>query len=145
MLNSILKKYDKVTKDMATSLRIPLVHVRGDSLHLWSLEICDEKLYAFQRIYEAKIPMTWNEKAEVLTLGTFAQLFRDLLSCLATCIKKMKQEHDDARVKLLMGMEVEADDLSTFVNLEIWKTVRGPIMTSSCFSVTVCLKKDFGN
>lgn len=57
----------------------------------------------------------------------------------------MKQEHDDARVKLLMGMEVEADDLSTFVNLEIWKTVRGPIMTSSCFSVTVCLKKDFGN
>ncbi|CEG69293.1 hypothetical protein RMATCC62417_05392 [Rhizopus microsporus] len=31
------------------TLKIPFLHARGECIFLWSLEICDNKLYAFQK------------------------------------------------------------------------------------------------
>jgi hypothetical protein len=36
---------------------------------LWSLELCDKKLYAFKKVFKATIPERWNNITDVISLG----------------------------------------------------------------------------
>ncbi|KAI8070641.1 uncharacterized protein B0P05DRAFT_513835 [Gilbertella persicaria] len=125
MLNNLIKKYHKATIETAITLKVPFVHARGDAIHLWSLEICDNKLYALQKLYEAKIPLSWLDKAEVLSLGILLWLLRGLLSTLISTIDTMQEEHDRARTVSLLGLPSPGKDLLDFVNTDIKKPLKG--------------------
>ncbi|KAG1050632.1 hypothetical protein G6F43_007109 [Rhizopus delemar] len=121
MLNNIIKAYHKA----AITLRVPFVHARGESIYLWSLEVCNNKLYAFQKIYEAKVPFEWLDQAEVLSFGVFVWLLRNLLSKLVESIEAMAREHDKARIGKLLGLKYPGEDLLDFVNTSLKKPARG--------------------
>ncbi|KAL4206780.1 hypothetical protein AB4K20DRAFT_1922101 [Rhizopus microsporus] len=38
------------------TLKVPFLHAKRECIFLWNLEICNNNLYAFQKIYESKIP-----------------------------------------------------------------------------------------
>lgn len=93
MFNSIIKENHMAQVDTISSLCLPFVHARGmyikkplymykiiaikniyilfvdDAIHLWSLELCDKKLYAFKKVFKATAPRNWNTFTNVVSLG----------------------------------------------------------------------------
>ncbi|ORE04596.1 hypothetical protein BCV72DRAFT_12638 [Rhizopus microsporus var. microsporus] len=59
MLNAIIKKYYKATIHTSMTLKSLFLHARGECIFLWSLEICHNKLYAFQKVYQTKVPLSF--------------------------------------------------------------------------------------
>lgn len=57
IFNTIFSRFHMSSVETATSLKIPFVHARHDSIHLWSLEICSRKLYALKKVFKFKYQM----------------------------------------------------------------------------------------
>ncbi|KAI8382445.1 hypothetical protein BD560DRAFT_487289 [Blakeslea trispora] len=119
--------YDHVKAKFSSvmSLKIPFVHARGEQLYLWSLEICSEKLYAFQKIYESKVPVNWDDEEDILSLCVLVWLLERMLSNLINSIDRIKKEHQKAKTNNILGRKGEDEELLSFVNDDIKKPVRG--------------------
>ncbi|KAI8342205.1 hypothetical protein EDC96DRAFT_547657 [Choanephora cucurbitarum] len=91
------------------SLRIPFVHARGERVYLWSLEICSEKLYTFQKIHESNVPLNWDDEDEILSLDALVWLLEKMLSNLVKNIDCIRKEHRKAKARSILGRkELEA-------------------------------------
>ncbi|CEI86246.1 hypothetical protein RMCBS344292_00689 [Rhizopus microsporus] len=99
IFNAAFKKYFFATKETAMKLQIPYLHAMEDSLHLWVLELCSNKLYISNKI---KLERVHN------------------------ILKAMKEEHDSYETqRMLEGSSSSRLSLVEMVNIEIQKPVKG--------------------
>ncbi|OBZ81658.1 hypothetical protein A0J61_10293 [Choanephora cucurbitarum] len=124
LFNAIFKKYHHAPIDTAINLTITFVHARGDSLHLWNLELCSKKVYALKKVYKTKVPTSQADTTNVLALGNFSWCLKECLEKSCKTIEKMKEEHESFEVRVLMG-EPAQSSLLEMVDTDIKKPVKG--------------------
>ncbi|KAG1454166.1 hypothetical protein G6F46_007552 [Rhizopus delemar] len=99
IFNAAFKKYFFAAEAMAMKLQIPYLHAMKDSLHLWVLELCSNKLYISNKI---KLERVHN------------------------ILKAMKEEHDSYEIqRVLEGSSSSRLLLVEMVGTEIQKPVKG--------------------
>ncbi|KAG1146494.1 hypothetical protein G6F37_004663 [Rhizopus arrhizus] len=141
LLNAIIKKYHNAKLDSILRLVIPFVHIRGDSVHLWGLELCSEKLYAFKKLYKCQIPTSWEGQESILSTGVLFYNLAKMLRNLAEQVKIICKEHNGSKASTLLGTAPQKDevDLLKFIDTSIKKPARGsnygillPLETEVC-------------
>ncbi|KAI8077303.1 uncharacterized protein B0P05DRAFT_638008 [Gilbertella persicaria] len=120
MFNAAFKKYHKASFKVAQELSILFIHARHDAIHLWSLELCSQKMYVLKKVYVAKTPVN----SHVIALGNLFWCLKTMIKKTACVLKKMKESHEQNELKMMMGEET-SPSLFQFVDIDIQKPVKG--------------------
>ncbi|KAG0973467.1 hypothetical protein G6F29_012823 [Rhizopus arrhizus] len=124
IFNAIFKKYCTATEETATKLKIPFIHARHDTIHLWVFELCSTGLYCSKKVYKSKVPEDMAASKDILTLANFCWCFREALLDAVQVTRRMKEEHEEYQVqKMLLGEGDSRVSLSTLLKLDICKPV----------------------
>ncbi|KAL7313332.1 hypothetical protein PS15m_007093 [Mucor circinelloides] len=94
IFNNIYKKYYWASQETAGRLKIPFVHARHDTIHLWSLELCSPKLYCSKKVFKCVVPKATSETNNILALGNVCWCLTSALRDAAETIQAMKNEHN---------------------------------------------------
>ncbi|KAG0734405.1 hypothetical protein G6F22_017020 [Rhizopus arrhizus] len=95
IFNTIFKKYCTATEETATKLKIPFIHARHDTIHLWVFELCSTGLYCSKKVYKSKVPEDMAASKDILTLANFCWCFREALLDAVLVTRRMKEEHEE--------------------------------------------------
>ncbi|CAO3695165.1 unnamed protein product [Rhizopus microsporus] len=126
IFNAAFKKYFFATKETAMKLQIPYLHAMEDSLHLWVLELCSNKLYISNKVFKCQIPKAMDDTKNVLALGNLLWCLKIKLERVHNILKAMKEEHDSYETqRMLEGSSSSRLSLVEMVNIEIQKPVKG--------------------
>ncbi|CEG82149.1 hypothetical protein RMATCC62417_16265 [Rhizopus microsporus] len=125
IFNNIYKKYCWASKQTAGRLKIPFVHARRDTIHLWSLELCSSKLYCSKKVFKCVVPKAMNATNDILTLGNVCWYLISALRDAARTIQAMKNEHNQYEVERVLSGGDNRVPLNQLVNLDIKKPIEG--------------------
>ncbi|KAI7905314.1 uncharacterized protein BX663DRAFT_541498 [Cokeromyces recurvatus] len=116
----------KCTFETAMKLQIPYLHAMGDSLHLWVLELCSNKLYISNKVFKCQIPKAMDDTKNIIAMGNLLWCLKIKLERVHNILKAMKEEHDSYEIqRMLKGSSSSRLSLVEMVNTEIQKPVKG--------------------
>ncbi|CAO3667671.1 unnamed protein product [Rhizopus stolonifer] len=126
IFNAAFKKYFFATEETAMKLQVPYLHAMEDSLHLWVLELCSNRLYISNKVFKCQIPKAMDDTKNIIAMGNLLWCLKMKLERVHNILKAMKEEHDSYEIqRMLEGNSSSRFSLVEMVSTEIQKPVKG--------------------
>ncbi|KAI9250220.1 hypothetical protein BDA99DRAFT_523188 [Phascolomyces articulosus] len=128
MFRSFVNLYHHADLNTLQQLRLWFLHARGDSMHLWALQMPAANIFILERIAKAIVPIEIKDSYYINSVFELFWILKSGLEETGKTLALLEKSHDDYMEEELFGDIQEGDkreDLRKTVATKVVKPVRG--------------------